>query len=151
VAYMLSPMVVGYMWLGYMLIPGCPAIRPDLHGCDRGLLCPVRAKSPDCDTLETEGIEMTRWGYGRVSTRDQNTEVQYEALVAAGVDPAYIRVEKASTRMDKRPVLEEVRALLKAGDTLVITKIDRLSRSLLDLITIANDLRDNKHVELGAC
>jgi DNA invertase Pin-like site-specific DNA recombinase len=82
-----------------------------------------------------------RFGYGRVSTRDQHTEAQHDALVAAGVDEANVYVEKASTRLALRPQLETVRRLLRAGDTLVITKIDRLARSLLDLITIADELR----------
>lgn len=82
-----------------------------------------------------------RWGYGRVSTRDQHTEAQHDALVAAGVDPKNIRVEKASTRLAQRPELEKLRTMLRPGDTVVITKVDRLARSLLDLISIADDLR----------
>src|SRR6266568_473535 len=82
-----------------------------------------------------------RFGYGRVSTRDQHTEAQ---LVAAGVDPKNIFVEKASTRLAQRPKLEELRKVLRDGDTIVVTKVDRLARSLLDLITIADDLRKQK-------
>jgi DNA invertase Pin-like site-specific DNA recombinase len=82
-----------------------------------------------------------RFGYGRVSTRDQHTEAQHDALVAAGVDPKHIFVEKISTRITQRPQLEAVRKVLREGDTLVITKVDRLARSLLDLITIADELR----------
>jgi DNA invertase Pin-like site-specific DNA recombinase len=82
-----------------------------------------------------------RFGYGRVSTRDQHTEAQHDALIAAGVDPKNIYVEKISTRITTRPQLEVVRKLLREGDTLVITKVDRLARSLLDLITIADSLR----------
>jgi DNA invertase Pin-like site-specific DNA recombinase len=85
--------------------------------------------------------ESIRWGYGRVSTRDQNVNAQHDALVAAGVDEKHIRVEKASTRLALRPELEKLRAVMRAGDTLVITKVDRLARSLLDLISIADDLR----------
>jgi DNA invertase Pin-like site-specific DNA recombinase len=82
-----------------------------------------------------------RFGYGRVSTRDQHTEAQHDALIAAGVAPKNIYVEKISTRITTRPQLEVVRKLLREGDTLVITKVDRLARSLLDLITIADSLR----------
>lgn len=85
-----------------------------------------------------------RFGYGRVSTRDQHTEAQHDALLAAGVDPKNIFVEKASTRLAQRPKLEELRKVLRDGDTIVITKVDRLARSLLDLITIADDLRKQK-------
>ena len=87
-----------------------------------------------------EGTGM-RFGYGRVSTRDQHTEAQHDALLAAGVDPKNIFVEKASTRLAQRPKLEELRKVLREGDTIVVTKVDRLARSLLDLITIADDLR----------
>lgn len=82
-----------------------------------------------------------RFGYGRVSTRDQHTEAQHGALLAAGVDPKNIFVEKISTRITQRPQLEAVRKVLREGDTLVITKVDRLARSLLDLISIADQLR----------
>jgi DNA invertase Pin-like site-specific DNA recombinase len=81
-----------------------------------------------------------RFGYGRVSTRDQHTEAQHDALIAAGVDEKNIFVEKISTRITQRPELEAVRKLLRDGDTLVITKLDRLGRSVMDLITIANEL-----------
>jgi DNA invertase Pin-like site-specific DNA recombinase len=82
-----------------------------------------------------------KFGYGRVSTRDQHTESQHDALVAAGIDPERIHVEKISTRISHRPELAAVRKMLREGDTLVITKVDRLARSLLDLITIADELR----------
>jgi DNA invertase Pin-like site-specific DNA recombinase len=95
------------------------------------------AKIKTTDTQATA----RRWGYGRVSTRDQHTEAQRDALVAAGVEDRYIYVEKASTRLAVRPELEKLRKMLRPGDVLVITKIDRLARSLLDLISIADDLR----------
>ena len=82
-----------------------------------------------------------RWGYGRVSTRDQHTEAQHDALIAAGVEEKFLHVEKASTRLAVRPELEKLRKLLRPGDTIVVTKVDRLARSLLDLISIADDLR----------
>jgi DNA invertase Pin-like site-specific DNA recombinase len=88
-----------------------------------------------------------RWGYGRVSTRDQHTEAQHDALVAADVDPEFIYVEKVSTRLTVRPELEKLRKMLRRGDVLVVTKVDRLARSLLDLISIADDLR-NQGVKL---
>jgi hypothetical protein len=58
------------------------------------------------------------------------------------VNEENIYVEKASTRLAVRPKLAEVRKLMRAGDVLVVTKVDRLARSLLDLITIANELRE---------
>jgi DNA invertase Pin-like site-specific DNA recombinase len=85
--------------------------------------------------------ESRRYGYGRVSTKDQSTTAQRDALVAAGVEEKYIYVEKASTRLALRPELEAVRKVMRDGDTLVVTKVDRLARSLLDLISIADELR----------
>jgi DNA invertase Pin-like site-specific DNA recombinase len=104
----------------------------------------AKKAAPKVDEVVATG---RRWGYGRVSTRDQHTEAQHDALVAAGVDPEFIYVEKASTRLTVRPELEKLRKMLRRGDVLVVTKVDRLARSLLDLISIADDLR-NQGVKL---
>ena len=80
-------------------------------------------------------------GYGRVSTRDQNPAAQHDALTAAGCDQVY--VDKASGGLASRPELE--RALLSAnrsGDQLVVTKLDRLGRSLEHLIALSKKLQD---------
>lgn len=81
-----------------------------------------------------------RIGYGRVSTRDQHPEAQHDALRAAGCDEVFI--DKASGKLARRPELD--RALLSAnrkGDQLVITKLDRLGRSLEHLINLSKDLQ----------
>jgi DNA invertase Pin-like site-specific DNA recombinase len=78
-------------------------------------------------------------GYGRVSTRDQHPESQHDALAAAGCD--HIFIDYASGKLAQRPELDK--ALLSAnrvGDQLVITKLDRLGRSLEHLITLSQDL-----------
>lgn len=77
-----------------------------------------------------------RWGYGRVSTLDQNPDSQHDALLAAGVKPEHMFIEKASTRLAVRPKLEELRKLLRPGDTIIVTKADRIARSTLDLLQI---------------
>ena len=82
-----------------------------------------------------------RIGYGRVSTRDQNPEAQHDALQAAGCDEIFI--DTASGKLARRPELD--RALLSAnrsGDQLVVTKLDRLGRSLEHLIELAKLLQD---------
>jgi DNA invertase Pin-like site-specific DNA recombinase len=81
-----------------------------------------------------------RIGYGRVSTRDQHPEAQHDALVAAVCDEVFI--DKTSGKLARRPELD--RALLsanRAGDQLVITKLDRLGRSLEHLIDLSKDLQ----------
>lgn len=82
-----------------------------------------------------------RIGYGRVSTRDQHPESQHDALVAAGCDEVFI--DKASGKLARRPELDK--ALLsanRAGDQLVVTKLDRLGRSLEHLIELSKRLQD---------
>jgi DNA invertase Pin-like site-specific DNA recombinase len=82
-----------------------------------------------------------RIGYGRVSTRDQHPEAQHDALAAADCEEIFI--ETASGKLAKRPQLEN--ALLSAsrtGDQLVITKLDRLGRSLEHLIELSKRLQE---------
>ena len=78
-------------------------------------------------------------GYARVSTLDQNPRLQVGALRDAGCEKIYS--EKASTRSQRRPALEEALAYLRAGDTLVVWKLDRLARSLSQLIQTIDELR----------
>jgi len=83
---------------------------------------------------------MARIGYARVSTTEQNTAVQVAALRAAGCDP--IREEKASgTTTEGRKELATVLDFLREGDVLVVTRIDRLARSIADLQTIVRTIR----------
>lgn len=73
-------------------------------------------------------------GYARVSTGDQDTTAQIRALEAAGVERVY--QEQASGGRWDRPELHKVLDQLRQGDVLVVWKLDRLSRSLKDLLTI---------------
>lgn len=81
-----------------------------------------------------------RIGYGRVSTTDQNPESQQDALTGAKVDQLF--VEKFTGTKASRPELDKARAVLREGDTLVITRLDRLGRSTKDLLTIAAELKE---------
>src|ERR1700747_234661 len=83
---------------------------------------------------------MPLYGYARVSTLDQGLAIQRAALKAAGCE--VIRAEKASsTRRDGRTELQVLLDSLRAGDTLVVTRIDRLARSLKDLQDIVCELK----------
>src|SRR5262245_26366762 len=80
------------------------------------------------------------YGYARVSTTDQDLAIQEAALKAAGC--TVIRAEKVSgTSLTGRTELETLLAFLRPGDTLVVTRIDRLARSLRDLQNIVHELR----------
>jgi DNA invertase Pin-like site-specific DNA recombinase len=80
------------------------------------------------------------YGYARVSTIDQDLSIQKAALTAAGC--AVIREEKVSgTSTEGREELKTLLQFLRAGDTLVITRIDRLARNMRDLQNLVHDLR----------
>ena len=86
---------------------------------------------------------MALYGYARVSTFDQSLGIQRAALKAAGCD--VIRAEKASgTRRDGRTELQVLLDFLRAGDALVVTRIDRLARSLRDLQNIVHELKERR-------
>ena len=83
---------------------------------------------------------MSLYGYARVSTLDQDLAIQRATLKAAGCE--VIRAEKVSgTRRDGRTELQVLLAFLRSGDTLVVTRIDRLARSLKDLQDIVHELK----------
>lgn len=81
-----------------------------------------------------------RYGYARTSTTEQNPEAQVKALEAAGCD--VIRTEqKTGTKMEGRTELATLLEFMREGDTLVVTRVDRLARSISDLQTIVQTLR----------
>ena len=82
-----------------------------------------------------------RIGYARVSTRDQHPEAQHDALTAAGCDPSHVYIDTASGKLARRPELDKALLVLRQGDQLVITKLDRLGRSLAHLIDISAGLQ----------
>ncbi|TBX29099.1 recombinase family protein [Nioella sediminis] len=83
---------------------------------------------------------MATYGYARVSTTDQDLTVQREALKAVGCE--IIREEKVSgTSRQGRDELETLLQFLRPGDTLVVTRLDRLARSMDDLSQIVNELQ----------
>lgn len=88
-------------------------------------------------------------GYARVSSRGQSLDIQTAALLKAGVEPEHMHEEKVSGR--KREGRAALEALLshgtRKGDTVVVTRLDRLARSTRDLLQIAETL-EKKGVNL---
>ncbi len=84
-----------------------------------------------------------RIGYARVSTEDQNLDLQRDALHLAGVQSIY--EEMASGKSAERPELEHCLKALRTGDVLVVWRLDRLGRSLPDLVRIVSEL-ENKGI-----
>lgn len=83
---------------------------------------------------------MATIGYARVSTRDQDCSIQEAALKAAGCD--VIRSEKRSgASVEGRQELQSILDFIRDGDTLVVTRIDRLARSLADLCQVTEALQ----------
>lgn len=77
-------------------------------------------------------------GYARVSTQDQNLELQREALIKAGCQKVF-EDKVSGTRVD-RPGLAKALEILRDGDTLVVWKLDRLGRSVKQLIDLVSNL-----------
>lgn len=87
--------------------------------------------------------DRTLIGYARVSTVEQNLEMQVEALKRAGVHPDAIHEEKVSGASSNRPVLEWALDELRPGDTFVVWKLDRMARSLTDLLNKMEQLKQS--------
>ena len=86
-------------------------------------------------------------GYARVSTTDQQPQLQVDALKAAGCYRVF--TETASGARVDRPVLEQVVDQLPPGDTLVVWKLDRLGRSLRHLVDTVTGLAEFERDLIG--
>lgn len=81
-------------------------------------------------------------GYARVSTQDQNPELQVDALGKAGCEQIF--KENYTGKLRERPELSHCLRTLRKGDVLVVWKLDRLARSLKDLVEIVQDLNERE-------
>jgi len=77
-------------------------------------------------------------GYARVSTQDQHPELQVDALKAAGCEQVFH--EKITGKLAERPELDACLRTLRKGDTLIVWKLDRLGRSLKNLVEVIHTL-----------
>lgn len=83
---------------------------------------------------------MARFGYIRVSSKDQNLERQREKLKSCGIDKIFEEKESGAS-LDNRPVLNKLLKILRFDDTVVVTELDRLSRKADDLTYIINTIQ----------
>lgn len=92
------------------------------------------------------------FGYARCSTVNQDVEVQRRQLVALGVDPDRIMVDLGYSAVAKhRPGLDKVLGMLREGDVVVVTKLDRLARSVVDAHEIAQCIdRAGAKLQIGS-
>src|SRR3712207_8326157 len=88
------------------------------------------------------GTHATLVGYARVSTLDQNPRLQLDALKAAGCKKLF--VEKASGTKEDRAQLQAALDYMRPGDTLVVWKLDRLARSIRQLIATVEALKERE-------
>jgi DNA invertase Pin-like site-specific DNA recombinase len=77
-------------------------------------------------------------GYARVSTQDQNLDLQIEALTKAGCEKIF--EDKISGSRTERPGLDNMLGMLREGDTIIVWKLDRLGRSVKNLVELVGDL-----------
>lgn len=86
--------------------------------------------------------DFTLVGYARVSTADQNVQMQIDALLKYGVEEENIYRENISGVKKNRPEFAKAMRQLREGDTLVVWKLDRVARSINNLLEIMKELED---------
>lgn len=89
-----------------------------------------------------------RYGYARVSSREQNTNRQLVALKNAGVEGSNVFIDKQSGKDFDRPQYRKLLRKLKPGDELFVMSIDRLGRNYEEILNQWNLLTENKRVNI---
>ena len=84
-------------------------------------------------------------GYARVSTNEQNLDLQRDALLKAGVSSKSIYTDKVTGVKSERPGLTQALSHLREGDTLIVWRLDRLGRSLKHLIETVTTLKNRNY------
>lgn len=93
-------------------------------------------------TKKDDNIDVTLIGYARVSTADQSAQMQVEALIKYGVPEENIFSENMSGAKKNRPELAKAMRTVRKGDTLVVWKLDRIARSIRNLLDILEELEE---------
>ena len=91
---------------------------------------------------------MKKYGYVRVSSKDQNLNRQLDAFSELGIRSKYIYIDKMSGKDFKRPNYKAMVSKVKAGDTVVIISIDRLGRNYDEILEQWRMLTKEKHVDI---
>ena len=102
---------------------------------------------PKVDIPKDRGTAM-KIGYARVSTTAQDHALQIEALKAAGCERIFSE-KRSGKSVDGRPEFKKLLRALNPGDTVVVTRLDRLARSSRDLQNIVHDLQELRLHQLG--
>ena|ERR1039457_5576238 len=88
---------------------------------------------------------MTRIGYARVSSRDQNLDSQLDMLTKAGCEKIF--EDKASGAKESRPAWDKLLEFLRPDDTIVVAELSRMTRSLMHLLSLVKDL-EQKNIQI---
>lgn len=80
------------------------------------------------------------FGYARVSTNEQNLDLQIDAFLKEGIDVKHIYTDKVSSAKEDRKSLSKLLDYVREGDTIVVWKLDRLARSLIHFTSFINEL-----------
>lgn len=84
------------------------------------------------------------FGYIRVSTKDQKTDLQEDALLKSGVKKENLFMEVASGAKSNRKELERMKSIIRKGDTVIVWKLDRIARSVIDLVKLMEFFNENE-------
>ena len=82
------------------------------------------------------------FGYARVSTSEQNLDLQIDALLKEGIKEKHIYTDKVSSVREDRVNLDKLLNFVREGDTIVVWKLDRLARSLIHFTRLMNQLKE---------
>lgn len=94
--------------------------------------------------VQKPGYDPTLVGYVRVSTREQNEDMQIFALTQAGVHPDHIHIDKGvSGRAKVKPARDMAMRQLRSGMTLVVWRLDRVSRSMMDMLSLLRQMEQD--------